>query len=347
MPAEKIAIAVSGGVDSLVATCLLKAAGHTVQGFHFTTGFEFNFEENLAKIKALYAKLDVELEVADFSVAFKNKVVNYFVKAYREGRTPNPCLVCNPAIKFGLLLDYAVSHDCDKLATGHYARIEAAGNRRRLLKGLDGTKDQSYFLAMLHQEQLARALFPLGELQKTKVKEMAREFGVQPILKDESQDICFIRGDYTEFLINRMGFTLQKGPVVRQNGTAVGTHNGLFHFTVGQRRGINIPAAEPYYVLALRPKTNTLVVGFADELGTKSFFARNVNWLITPPTEPFRNMVKVRYRSKEIPCTATPLEDNSLLIELDEAQAAISPGQGAVLFEGDEVICGGFITTEE
>lgn len=347
MPAEKIALAVSGGVDSLVATCLLKSAGHTVKGFHFLTGFEFNCAENIIKIKTLYAQLDVDLEVIDFTQSFQNKVVDYFVNAYRHGRTPNPCMICNHAIKFGLLLELARARGFARLATGHYARLAEHYHEIRLLKGLDKTKDQSYFLALLSQEQLSRVLFPLGDMQKNTVRELARKFGVEPIHKDESQDICFIRGDYTDFLVNRMGFTPSKGPVIKQDGTVIGEHHGLFNFTVGQRRGINIPAAEPYYVLALRPATNTIVAGFAHELGTRRFFVEDVNWQTKSPQASFRSRIKVRYRSAEIPCLVTPLTGQRLQIELDEACKAISPGQGAVLYDDEKIICGGFITTEE
>ena len=340
----KIAVAISGGVDSLITTCLLKAEGFVVKGFHFITGFEPNHNENLDKIKALYAKLDVDLEVLDLSAPFRAKVVDYFAAAYRAGRTPNPCMVCNPAIKFGLLLEHVRAQGFAKLATGHYARVVQNDGICHLLKGLDQTKDQSYFLALLSQAQLSQVLFPLGDLQKNAVKAMAREFGVEPIHKDESQDICFIKGDYVEFLQNRLGFKTQKGPVIRRDGTVIGEHRGLYHFTVGQRRGINIPAEKPYYVLELKPQDNVLVAGFADELGTRVFYAENINWLTEKPLEPFDAKVKIRYRSREIPCKATPLPDSRLMVELSEPQAVVSPGQGAVLFDGDRVLCGGFIT---
>lgn len=343
VPETKIAVAVSGGVDSLVATCLLKNQGYDVKGFHFVTGFESNHNENIAKIKSLYAKLDVELEILDLSHPFREKVVDYFTRAYRSGLTPNPCMVCNPSIKFGLLLEHICAQGFAKLATGHYARIEQNDDVCSLLKGLDQAKDQSYFLALLSQIQLSRIMFPLGAMQKSEVKQLAREFGVEPIQKDESQDICFIRGDYVDFLQNRLGFKANKGLVIRRDGTIIGEHRGLYHFTVGQRRGINIPAEKPYYVLELKPQDNVLVVGFAEELGIRRFCVENVNWLCENPQNAFGTYVKIRYRSREIPCTATRLPGDRLMVELNEPQAVVSPGQGAVLFDNDRVLCGGFI----
>lgn len=342
-PETKIAVAVSGGVDSLVATCLLKEQGYSVKGFHFVTGFESNHNENMVKIKSLYEKLDVELEILDLSRPFREKVVDYFARAYRSGLTPNPCMVCNLSIKFGLLLEHIRTRGFAKLATGHYARIEQNVNVFSLLKGLDQTKDQSYFLALLSQNQLSRVMFPLGALQKTEVKQLARKFGVEPIQKDESQDICFIKGDYVDFLQNRLGFKTNKGPVIRRDGMVIGEHRGLYHFTVGQRRGINIPAEKPYYVLELKPQDNVLVVGFAEELGIRRFCVENVNWLYENHQKTFNAYVKIRYHSREIPCTATPLPNDGLLVELSEPQAVVSPGQGAVLFDNDRVLCGGFI----
>lgn len=343
MSKDKIAVAASGGVDSLVTTCLLKAEGYDVKAFHFITGFEINKDENLSKIKILYDKLDVGLEILDLSRPFQEKVVDYFARSYRSGQTPNPCMVCNPVIKFGLLLEHVLAQGFSRLATGHYARILETGGRFQLHKGLDQTKDQSYFLAMLSQFQLAHTLFPLGSMQKTEVKALAAKFGVEPIQKSESQDICFIHGDYVDFLQNRLSFTPRKGPVIRRDGTVIGEHHGLYNFTVGQRRGINIPAEKPYYVLELRPQDNVLVVGFAEELGMRCFYAENLNWLTEPHIKTFNAHVKIRYRSKELPCKATPMPENRLMLELDEPQAVVSPGQGAVLFDGDRIICGGFI----
>lgn len=339
----KIAVAVSGGVDSLVAACLLKDQGHAVKGFHFTTGFEFNYDENINKIKVLYEKLNVELEILDLSLPFREKVVDYFAQSYRAGLTPNPCMVCNPDIKFGLLLEHVRAMGFERLATGHYARIEQNAGVFSLLKGFDQTKDQSYFLALLSQRQLSQIIFPLGALQKTEVKRLAREFNVEPIQKDESQDICFIKDDYAAFLQNRLGFKANKGPVVRRDGTLIGEHQGLYHFTVGQRRGINIPAAKPYYVLELKPQDNVLVVGFAEELGTRCFYVENLNRFTEKQEKPFSAQVKIRYRGREIPCKATPMQGERLLVELNEPQAVVSPGQGAVLFDNDRVLCGGFI----
>lgn len=343
MPAEKIAVAASGGVDSLVTTCLLKNAGYDVYGVHFTTGFEANNTENLLKIKALYQQIGVKLEILDFSAPFHKHVVEYFAAAYRQGLTPNPCMICNPKVKFGLLLEHVRAKGCTKLATGHYARIKLFG----LYKGLDQSKDQSYFLAMLSQKQLSQTLFPLGEMQKSDVKALAAEFGVTPIQKNESQDICFIKGDYADFLQSRLGFKPRKGPVKRTNGKVIGEHNGLYHYTVGQRKGINIPAEKPYYVLNLKPQDNVLVVGFAEELGTETFLVEKPNWLIEKPKNAFNAHVKIRYRSKEIPCKITPMPDNRLQIDLETPQAVVSPGQGAVVYDGDRVICGGFISASE
>ena len=240
-----IAIAVSGGVDSLVSAYLLKQQQSDVFGIHFLTGYEKPTESGIEGLKAMGRQLDLPVVVVDLKAQFKTMVVDYFTAAYRNGKTPNPCLVCNPAIKFGALLDEARQLGASRLATGHYARVEGGqGTRYRLRRGVDEIKDQSYFLSRLTQDQLMGACFPLGTLTKAKVKALAAAKGLQPLTRQESQDVCFIRDTgYADFLIRTTGIRPQPGDIVDTAGHRVGTHSGLHRYTVGQRRGINCPAS--------------------------------------------------------------------------------------------------------
>lgn len=352
------AIAISGGVDSMMAAYRLRREGHAVIGIHFLTGYETAFPspstESLSQdhkdtiaagIAELAGRLDIPFKILDLSAQFKQDVIRYFIDSYEDGRTPNPCMVCNPRIKFGALLGFARTLGAERLATGHYARIRTdKSGRFHLLRGVDRAKDQSYFLAFLHQDQLSRALFPLGEFTKTSVKEMATLNGLKPITVGESQDICFIKGlSYGGFLARQPNFSPQPGPIADVNGNVIGRHNGLHLFTIGQRRGINCPAAEPYYVVRIDKRQNRLIVGFKKDMGASQCRVTEINWINGRPPSPLRVKTRVRYRHQAAPSTVTPLDDRTAMVAFDAPEAAITPGQGAVFYQDDEVLGGGWI----
>ncbi|NJL60122.1 MAG: tRNA 2-thiouridine(34) synthase MnmA, partial [Desulfobacteraceae bacterium] len=259
-----IAVAMSGGVDSLTAAFLLKEHGYPLIAIHFLAGFD-TADTNL--IRNMAGQMGIALHILDCREEFEQTVVRYFTDTYARGQTPNPCLICNPRIKFGTILDAAKQLGASFLATGHYARIrrDDTGNYH-LHQGADSLKDQSYFLAFLSQEQLACACFPLGGMTKSEVKQLAAEKGLIPSVQKESQDVCFIRQDsYIEFLENR-GFAAKPGTIVTTEGKVIGRHQGLYRFTIGQRKGINCPASEPYYVIRIDAENNRLIVGFKNEV---------------------------------------------------------------------------------
>jgi tRNA-specific 2-thiouridylase len=338
-----VAVAISGGVDSLMAACLLKEKGHPVVGYHFLTGFEGERRD----IGSIAAQLDIPLHIVDLTEAFERQVVRYFLQTYLAGKTPNPCLKCNPTIKFGLLFDQVRSHGVNDLATGHYARVvknDHPPDDIHLLKGIDRHKDQSYFLAFLTRRQLSRTHFPLGDFEKEHVKKMAAEKGLVSATKKESQDVCFIKeSTYAQFLARHTGAKPGPGDIVDLNGRKLGQHAGLHLFTVGQRRGINCPSAEPYYVLRLDAKTNRLVVGHKEDTLASGCLVEKVNWIQPEPTSPIRADTRVRYRHSAAASTLLPQAGNRVEIIFDKPQSSIAPGQGAVFYAGDEVIGGGII----
>ena len=341
------AIAVSGGVDSLVSAYLLKQQGNDVFGVHFLTGYEKPAASNSEGIKSIGQQLGLPVVVIDLKTQFKAMVVDYFTAAYQNGKTPNPCLVCNPAIKFGVLFDEARQLGASRLATGHYARVEVGqGGRYRLRRGVDENKDQSYFLSRLTQEQLARACFPLGTWTKVQVRALAAEKGLQPLTRQESQDVCFIRDTgYADFLVQATGICPQPGDIVDTAGHRVGTHNGLHRYTVGQRRGINCPASQAFYVTRIDTRRNRLVVGFKDELAAKSCRVTDINWIASVPEGPMAVDTRIRYRHIAVPSTVSPVGHDDAVVRFDQPQAAVTPGQGAVFYRGDEVIGGGWIVS--
>ncbi|MBW2662398.1 MAG: tRNA 2-thiouridine(34) synthase MnmA [Deltaproteobacteria bacterium] len=360
------AIAISGGIDSLVAAYLLKQQGHNLIGIHFITGYETNKSlQNITtafpdsnrnqlstadekaphKIISIAHKLGINIKIIDCSLDFKNKVVDYFTQSYQIGRTPNPCLACNPSIKFGSVLAFARKLGASCLATGHYARIlKNHKGKFHLLKGIDHNKDQSYFLAFLSQEQLAYACFPLGSMKKTDVAKLAIKKGYNHIVNRESQDICFIKDKtYGEFLALQQGFKPKPGLIENVNGNILGEHKGLHLFTIGQRRGINCPGSEPYYVVKINQKQNRLVVGCKKDLISSKCRVVNINWIANTPASPIAIHTRVRYRHKTALCTLVPGDNNTATVEFENPQEAITPGQGAVFYQGNEVLGGGWI----
>ncbi|VEN73307.1 tRNA-specific 2-thiouridylase MnmA [Candidatus Desulfarcum epimagneticum] len=338
---EKIAAAVSGGIDSLVAAHLLKESGKRVVGVHFLTGYE-NPGTGPDDVRKAAARVGIEVEIADVRDAFKKNVVDYFVRTYQGGETPNPCMVCNAAIKFGAALFFARKLGADRLATGHYAGIERdESGALHIVKGQDPQKDQSYFLAFLGRDQIASACFPLAGMTKTEVRELAAKKGIEPVSKKESQDVCFIQGQsYARFLESLPGFVPRPGIIQDMQGRTLGRHGGLHLFTVGQRKGINCPAPAPYYVAELDPFKNRVRVGSRDDLLSDRRRVKDIVWAAGTPGGPFRASVKLRYRHDPVPATVYPKGADQAEAAFDRPQTA-APGQGAVFYDGNCLLGGG------
>ncbi len=347
------AVALSGGIDSLMAACFLKEQGQDVIGIHFATGFETalsHTQHPLAnsrlKILDLGKQLGIPLEIVDIRAEFQDKVVDYFTRTYKKGQTPNPCMRCNPTIKFGKILSYAHVLGAQRLATGHYAKIKKDPDGKfHLHKGRDDQKDQSYFLARLTQQQLGNACFPLGAMKKSDVKQIAAQKGLRPVTRDESQDVCFIKhSSYGEFLSAQEGFEPRPGLIENVDRQVIGKHNGLHLFTIGQRRGINCPAAQPYYVIRLDVERNLLTVGAKKDLLSSECNVVEINWIGKAPTVPMDAHTRIRYRSKEAASMILPQDKSTAIVRFKKPQTAITPGQCAVFYQGDEILGGGWIS---
>jgi tRNA-specific 2-thiouridylase len=365
----KIAVAMSGGVDSSAAAAILKEQGHELVGFTMQLWDQrrgINKDENGDPLPSRCCSLDDVYDarrvaeelgfpfyVLNLEKDFERDVVQPFVSSYLNGETPIPCVACNSRLKFASLDRLAESLGCDKVATGHYARVEfdEAANRYRLFRGRNPDKDQSYFLWELTQDQLSRAMFPLGEMSKAQVREVAREHSMAVAEKAESQEICFVPdGDYAGFIDRYLEATDAaerlpgEGEIVDTRGEVIGRHTGVHRYTVGQRRGIGIASSRPLYVVSIDATRNRVVVGNDDELAGKSFTAAGVNWLsLAAPAETICADVRVRYRHTAAPATITPAENNRVQVTFDQPQRAITPGQATVFYRGDEVVGGGWI----
>ncbi|MBI9084363.1 MAG: tRNA 2-thiouridine(34) synthase MnmA [Desulfobacterales bacterium] len=340
-----VAIAVSGGIDSMTAAWLLKAQGRSPMGIHFTTGYESakGFGGNTGE--AIGRRLGIPVTTVDIAGPFRARVVDYFADTYARGQTPNPCMVCNQRIKFDLILETALGMGASHLATGHYARC-ATGTRGhfRLSRGIDPEKDQSYFLARLDQRALSRAMFPLGAMTKVQVRALAANQGLSPVFSGESQDVCFIpRGGYGAFLHSRAGFTANPGPIVDTNGNVLGRHRGLPFYTVGQRRGLDCPASQPYYVVRLELEKNRLVIGFKKEIMSSGCRVSHVRWTDREIDAPTDVAVQIRYRGPASAALLTPTGNGRATVRFHSPLEAVTPGQAAVFYRGDEVLGSGWI----
>ena len=365
----KIAVAMSGGVDSSAAAAILKAAGHELVGFTMqlwnqNRGLNVDEEGNplpsrccslddVYDARRVAEELGFPFYVLNLERDFERDIVKPFVASYLEGETPIPCVACNSRLKFASLDRLARSLGCERVATGHYARLrfDATSGRHRLLRGADPRKDQSYFLWELTQEQLSHAMFPLGEMTKAEVRAAARESGLAVAEKAESQEICFVPdGDYAGFIdryLEAEGESERapgEGEIVTTKGRVVGKHNGIHRYTVGQRRGIGIANPLPLYVVGIEAERNRVVVGHSEELLSAEFTAAGTNWIaFDEPTEEVRAEVRVRYKHTAAPARITPLAGGRVRVHLDEPQRAITPGQATVFYRGDEVLGGGWI----
>lgn len=352
MTARRIAVAMSGGVDSSVAALTLREAGEDIFGVMLRLWSIGPKSQNrccsprdLANARKIAADLDIPFYVLDVQSRFKEIVVDSFVDGYAKGITPNPCIACNRQIRFGFLLERSLAMGATHMATGHYARTESHNGGLRLLRAADRSKDQSYVLHVLNQEQLKKAIFPIGKLQKPRVREIARESGLIAADRSDSQDLCFLGGmDYRKFLREYADARMQPGPIVDPAGTVIGEHDGLAGYTIGQRKGIGIAAANPLYVISKDMEHNTLKVGPRTDLGSSKFHVGQLNWISGELPRPDSSLeVQIRYNAHPIPAHIYPLSDDRLEVDLSASAPGITPGQWAVFYADEACLGGGMI----
>ncbi|MBR7112461.1 MAG: tRNA 2-thiouridine(34) synthase MnmA [Clostridia bacterium] len=347
---EKIMIAMSGGVDSAVSALLAgrgrEAAGVTMQ-LSFTPGKHAEAAiKDIEDAKKTCGMLGIPHFVANLSDSFKEKVVKAFIKAYLDGKTPNPCIDCNKEIKFGALLHFAKEHGYDRIATGHYAQVERDANGRFLLRrAKDTAKDQSYVLYTLTQEMLSSVEFPLGTMSKCEVRELAAKNGFEAASRRESQDICFIPdGDYAKFIEDFGAVVPKPGAFLSPDGRVLGEHRGIIHYTIGQRKGLGIALGKPAFVVSKSAHDNTVTLGENENLFTRRLTITNLNFIpFDSVTSPLKLLAKARYRQEAAPARVEQTGKDEMIVEFDEPQRAVSPGQSLVLYDGDIVVGGGKI----
>ena len=345
MNKAKVAVALSGGVDSSVAALLLRETDYEVMGIHMRLWDSTDHEYQAHRAEDICRILGIAYHQIDIQKEFESSVVDYFCREYRQGRTPNPCVACNQHIKFGFLLDKTPSLGADYLATGHYARVELSRDGHRLFKAVDARKDQSYFLYTLTQERLEHVLFPLGGHSKDAVKQMAKQAGL-PAAAGSSQDICFIsQKNYGTFLNQR--FSSTPGDIVDASGKKLGQHRGLAFYTIGQRHGLGLASTEPLYIIGIDPKNNKIVLGHEKELYSQKLTAQNLNRISgKTPLEPITVKARIRYKSKDAEATVFP-RDYSVDVNFARPQKAVTPGQAIVFYNSDEVLGGGTIESAQ
>lgn len=355
----KLAVAMSGGVDSAVAAALLAAEGHEVIGLTLNLWPEWLPEPDdafkaccgvsaIEDARAVCRRLGIRHYVLNMRDEFEQAVIGYFVDEYAQGRTPNPCVACNQAIKFSLLLAKVTALGMDGLATGHYARIarDDASGRYLLLRGRDAHKDQSYVLYGLTQSQLARVRFPVGELTKEDTRQLARDQGLSVAEKPDSQEICFVpRGSYSDVVARFHPEAMRAGPILDVRGRVLGEHQGIARYTIGQRRGLGVAAGAPRYVVGLDRERNAVIVGDEDDLLCAEVIASNVNWIAIPSLDGPRPMTaRLRHASRDVDATVCPVTLTEVAVQFARPQRAAAPGQALVLYDGDRVVGGGVVT---
>ena len=354
---RKVVVAMSGGVDSSVAAMLLARRGYHVIGLFMRSGVTVTeevtgrqtccSEADAADARRVAEQIGADFYVLNFARDFE-RLIDYFVDEYGRGRTPNPCIVCNRDLKFGRLVDYADTVGAEFIATGHYARVETADGEPMLLRGVDGGKDQSYSLFAIPRTVLARVALPIGGQTKAETRRLAREAGLVVRDKDESQEICFVAGDYVDLIRERRPDLLRPGPIVDETGREVGRHEGVAAFTIGQRRGVRVAFGQPRYVTRIDPATATVHVGREADLLAAALAVEDVNWLTAPCPGPygdgeFEAEVQIRYRHTAAAALVRPSADGGATVLFAAPQRAVTPGQAAVFYRGDRVLGGGWI----
>ena len=351
----RIVVAMSGGVDSSVAAALLNDAGHDVVGLSMQL-YDQNKNgqsgscctlEDLHDARRTAAALDIPHYIVNYQSSFSKHVVQNFVSEYAAGRTPIPCVHCNGELKFSHLLERATALNTEAVATGHYAQVEhdACSGLYRLRRGVDRGKDQSYFLFSLNQAQLARAAFPVGALNKTQVRSYARDRNLPVADKPDSQELCFIaNGDHANFVETHAATPLHQGDILDETGRILGQHDGVHHFTIGQRKGLKIASSSRLYVTAIDAKSRSVTVGNQKDLEASTLTASKVNWISgTPPKKPLRVTAQIRHRHAEAPAVVHAQEGGCAVVRFDNPQLAVTPGQAVVFYDADEVLGGGWI----
>jgi tRNA-specific 2-thiouridylase len=341
---KKVFVALSGGVDSSTTAALLIEAGFACESVFMITSERSRHAEK--DTEEVAKRLGIRLHVLDLRSEFE-RILDYFCGEYKRGRTPNPCVVCNRQIKFGRLWDFARDHGAAFLATGHYARVLGQNGQTGLYEASDAAKDQSYALSMIDKNILPHLILPMGDYLKKQTREMAAKFGLGTERKPESQEICFIPDDdYVSVLEQRCPEVTRKGKIVDSSGNLLGEHGGAHRFTIGQRRGLRVAMGKPYYVVKIDAESNTVTLGPKEELMHRQLRATDVNWLVPEPASPFRAKVKIRYNDKGA-CASIVPRGNVALVEFDEPNRAITPGQLAAFYvqeeEGSRLAGGGWI----
>jgi tRNA-specific 2-thiouridylase len=344
---SRVIVGMSGGVDSSVAAALLKEQGCEVIGITIRVKPDDGSSDDIRVAQSVAEKLGIAHHTVDCRELFDKKVVEHFCSEYSRGRTPNPCVKCNEHVKFATLLKKARELGAEFIATGHYARVESLGKsaKYQLKKGRDNGKDQSYFLYFLKQDMMGRILLPLGEMKKEDVRNIARSLGLASADREESQDVCFVaRGNYRGFVGARMPRAGEPGPILDRQGNELGRHHGILSYTVGQRKGMGISAAEPLYVTGIDAGRNAIIVGSKADVYGDELIASSLNWIEFDALEqPIDVKAKIRYRHREGDAMVTPISNGEVYIKFAQPQMAITPGQAVVFYKGSVVLGGGTI----